>query len=305
MARPRADEVERVACVGGGTIGAGWAAVFLAAGKEVAISDPAPGAERQARAIVDQAWPWLQRLGLAPGASRRRLRFAAGPEEAVAGAQFVQESAPDREELKIALFARLDAACPADTVLASSSSTFLPSRLQSRCRHPQRVAIGHPFAPSYLLPLVEVVGGEATDPAVLDWTCAFYESLGRRVLRLKKEIESYVANRLQHVVFEEAAALVAGGICDWRDIDTAIACGPGLRWAFAGPAACYHLGGGKGGIRHMIDHFGWRRGEEARQRLVGEVEAMYGHLTMDELERWRDENLVVLLDGLKPPPAKD
>ena len=302
MARPQADRIERVACVGGGTIGAGWAAVFLAAGKEVTMSDPAPGAEGRARAIVDQAWPWLERLGLAPGACRQRLRFVASPEEAVARAQFVQESAPDREDLKIALFARIDAACPTWTVLASSSSSFLPTRLQSQCRHPQRVVIGHPFAPSYLLPLVEVVGGQATDPAVMDWACAFYDSIGRRPLRLKKEIEAYIANRLQHVVFDEAASLVEQGICDWRDIDTAVACGPGLRWAFAGPATCYHLGGGKGGVTHMIDHFGWTRGEEARRRLIGEVEAMYGHLTMDALERWRDENLVTLLTGLKPPP---
>ena len=303
MARPEPDEARAIACVGGGYIGAGWAAAFLAAGKDVAMSDPGPDAEAKARAIVDQAWPFLERLGLAEGASRERLRFVATAAEAVDGADFAQESAPDREDLKIALFARMDAAAPADIVLASSSSAFLPTRLQSECHRPERVVVGHPFAPSYLMPLVEVVGGERTDADVLAWAHAFYESVGKKALTLKNEIEAYVANRLQHVVFEEAASLVAAGVCDYRDIDTAMAYGPGLRWAFAGPVSCYHLGGGKGGVRRMIDHFGWKRDEAARDRLVAEVDAMYGHLSMDDLERWRDENLMTMLEGLEPAPV--
>ena len=305
MTRPAPDEIRTVACVGGGTIGAGWAAVFLAAGKDVAMSDPGPDAEARARGLVDQAWPYLERLGLAEGASRERFRFAASVEEAVDGAEFVQESAPDREDLKIGLFARMDAAAPADTVLASSSSAFLPTGLQSECRRPGRVVIGHPFAPSYLMPLVEVVGGERTDPEVLAWAHAFYEAVGKKALTLRNEIEAYVANRLQHAVFEEAASLVAAGVCGYGDIDTAMAHGPGLRWAFAGPVACYHLGGGKGGVRHMIDHFGWKRDEAAKNRLVAEVDAMYGHLPMDALERWRDENLMTMLEGLEPAPRRD
>ena len=304
MTRPDPQHVGKIACVGGGTIGAGWAAVFLAAGRDVVMSDPAPDGEAGARRIVDQAWPFLERLGLAGGAARDRLSFVPSMEEAVSGAEFVQESAPDREDLKIALFEAMDAAAPAGTVLASSSSQFVPSRLQSRCRHPERVVIGHPFAPSYLVPLVEVVGGEGTSPEVLDWTCAFYESVGKKALRLAREIDSYIANRLQHVVFEEAAALVAEGICSYRDIDTAMTFGPGLRWAFAGPVTCYHLGGGKGGVRHMIDHFGWKRDDRARQDLIDAVDSMYGHLDIDDLERWRDENLVAMLQGLEGAPRR-
>ncbi len=305
MTRPGPGQAMNIACVGGGYIGAGWAAVFLAAGRDVVMSDPAPDGEAAARRIIDQAWPFLERLGLARGASRERFRFAGSMEEAVEHADFVQESAPDREDLKIALFEAMDAAAPASTVLASSSSAFLPTRLQSRCRHPERVVIGHPFAPSYLVPLVEVVAGSRTAGDAVAWASAFYESVGKKTLTLRREIESYVANRLQHVVFEEAAALVDEGICTYQDIDTAMTAGPGLRWAFAGPVTCYHLGGGKGGVRHMIDHFGWKRGETARNELVGAIDAMYGHLDIDDLERWRDENLMVMLEGLGKPPRRD
>ena len=305
MTRPAPEKAMNVACVGGGYIGAGWAAVFLAAGRDVVMSDPAHDGEASARRIIDQAWPFLERLGLANGASRERFRFAGSMEEAVESADFVQESAPDREDLKIELFEAMDAAAPAETVLASSSSAFLPTRLQSRCRHPERVVIGHPFAPSYLVPLVEVVAGSETADDVVAWASVFYESVGKKTLTLRREIEAYIANRLQHVVFEEAAALVDEGVCTYQDIDTAMTAGPGLRWAFAGPVTCYHLGGGKGGVRHMIDHFGWKRGESAKNELVGAVDAMYGHLDIDDLERWRDENLMVMLEGLKQPPGRD
>ena len=304
MTRPAPDKVNRIACVGGGYIGAGWAAAFLAAGKDVVMSDPGPDAEAKARVVIDQAWQYLEGLGLASGASRDRFSFAASVEEAVGDADFVQESAPDREDLKIALFAQMDAAARPDTVLASSSSAFIPTNLQSECKHPERVIIGHPFAPSYLIPLVEIVGGKKTDPAVMDWAFDFYEAVGKKSMKLKNEIEAYVANRIQHVVFEEAASLVAEGICDYEDIDTAVAYGPGLRWAFAGPVTCYHLGGGKGGVRHMIDHFGWKRDDKAKDDLIGAVDNMYGHLSMDELERWRDENLMVMLKNFKPVPGK-
>lgn len=304
MTRPLPTDAKTIACVGGGYIGSGWAACFLAAGKDVVMSDPGPDAEAKARVVIDQAWPYLEKLGLAKGARRDRFRFAASVKDAVAEADFVQESAPDREDLKIELFAEMDAHARPDTVLASSSSAFVPSNLQSKCKHPERVVIGHPFAPSYLIPLVEVVGGKKTSPDAMQWAFDFYESVGKKSMMLKNEIEAYVANRIQHVVFEEAASLVADGICTYDDIDTAVAYGPGLRWAFAGPVTCYHLGGGKGGIRHMIDHFGWKRDEQAKKDLLDSVDSRYGHLDIAELERWRDDNLLAILQGLNPVPAK-
>ena len=208
MTRPEPENVERVACVGTGTIGGGWAAYFLSRGMDVIATDPGNDARETLERIVTGAWPKLESLGLAPGADPGRLRFTTSVEEAVDQAQFVQESAPDKEDLKIELFERIAGAAPADTVISSSSSKFLPSRLSTRATHPERCIVGHPFAPSYLIPLVEVVGGEKTSDEVLDWAVRFYRHAGKRPLRLKKEIEAYVANRIQHAVLAEAANLM-------------------------------------------------------------------------------------------------
>jgi 3-hydroxyacyl-CoA dehydrogenase len=302
MPRPQPSQVERVACVGAGTIGAGWAAYFLSRGLEVTATDPDPDGERKLRRFVDRAWPQLEILGLAAGADRSKLSFVAGVEEAVADAQFVQESAPDRLELKQDLFEVMGAASRPDTVLSSSSSEFIPSDLAVRCAHPQRCIVGHPFAPSYLMPLVEVVGGRDTTGEVMDWSIAFYTHIGKVALRLKKEIESYIANRLQFAVFEEMHNLVDQGICDYDDVDTAMRYGPGLRWAFAGPLLCLHMGGGQGGLGGFIDHFGWSGPEHLESKARSEVETLYGAHSMDDIEAWRDGNLQLMLKGLKPAP---
>jgi carnitine 3-dehydrogenase len=304
MARPNPNDVNRIACVGAGAIGGGWAAFFLARGMDVAATDPGPDAEARLRQIVDAAWPSLEKSGLEPGASRDRLRFTADLDDAVAGADFIQESAPDDEELKMDLFRRIDAAAPADVVIASSSSRFLTTRMASRCAHPERCILGHPFAPSYLLPLVEVMGGERTDPAVVDWTVAFYEAAGKVTIRLRKEIEYYVANRLQQVVGAEMHRLVEAGICDYRDVDAAMVYGPGLRWAFAGPLMCANMAGGQGGIRGSIAHWGWHGPAALEKVAIGAVDEMTDGLSMDEIEAWRDDNLLMMLKALNPLPGK-
>ena len=303
MARPAPEEVKRVACVGTGTIGGGWAAYFLSRGLDVVASDPAPEAWVSLRERIDAAWPKLERLGLAAGASRERLRFEPDLAAAVAEAEFVQESVPDYEDLKMEIFERLDAAAPADAVLSSSSSQFLPTRIASRCRVPGRCIVGHPFTPSYLLPLVEVVGGERTDPAVLDWSVGFFEHLGKHALRLRNEIEYYVSNRLQKVVDEEIQRLVEAGVCNFAEADRAVVWGPGLRWAFMGPLLCRHLGGGRGGIRGTIAHFGWSGPEHLKEQAIEEAESMTGHADMAALESWRDDNLLLMLESFKGLPA--
>ena len=299
MARPAPTEVKRIACVGSGTIGGGWATYFLSKGFDVVATDPGPDAKENLHRLLDFAWPKVMQLDPAPDAAKERLTFTADLEEAVADADFIQESAPDYEDLKIDLFERIGKAARPDTVIASSSSVFLPSRLASKCANPQRCVVGHPFAPSYLLPLVEVVGGEKTDPAVMDWAMAFYDGIGKKALRLKKEIESYISNRLQHVVGEEAARLVEAGVCDYDDIDVAVAYGPGMRWAFAGPAMCSHLGGGKGGLEHMIEHFGWSYSEAAKANMYASVERMSKGKDIDALENWRDANLLAQMKHVK------
>jgi len=302
MTRPDPHALRHVACVGCGTIGAGWAALFLARGLDVTATDPGEDAEARLRARIARIWPKLETLGLDAGASQERLRFVASVEDCVRDAGFVQESAPDDEALKVELLARVDAACGADVVIASSSSKFLPSRLAARCGHPRRVAIGHPFVPSYLVPLVEIVGAADADPQALAWLDGFYRRLGKTPITLKKEIEAYVANRLQFVLLEEAARLVADGVCDWMDVETAVTKGPGFRWPVQGPVLHRHLGGGPGGVRHMIAHFGWRAAPETMQPFIDTVDRRWGHVPMEELEDWRDENLLLMLKGLKEAP---
>jgi carnitine 3-dehydrogenase len=298
--RPDPQQIRHVACIGAGTIGAGWAAYFLSRGLSVAVTDPGSGAEALLHRIIDESWPSLEALGLPAGADRGKVKFFPTVAEAVKGAEFVQESAPDRLELKTALLAEVDGLLPPEIVIASSTSTFLPSALGAKCKHPERIIVGHPFAPAHLLPLVEVVGSEATPPEILDWACAFYAALGKRPLRLKKEIQSFIANRLQYAIQDEANRLIDAGVCDYADIDTAMTQGIGLRWAFMGPALCAHLGGGKGGLKHRLEHLGWRGSEQTKASLSAAVENLAGATPMDDLERWRDANLVAQRRALKP-----
>lgn len=249
-------EVRRVAVVGTGVIGASWVAYFLARGLEVSATDPMPGAEEKLRAAVARHWPSLEELGLAPGASPERLRFSASLEEALQGADFVQENGPEREDLKINLFQRMDAALPAHVVLASSSSGLLMSRVQAACRHPGRVVLGHPFNPPHLIPLVEVIGGAQTSPEAVQAALAFYTAIGKKAIHVRKEVKGHIANRLQAALWREAFHLVEQGVASTEDIDTAIAYGPGLRWALMGPYLNLHMSGGEGGIGHMLDHLG-------------------------------------------------
>lgn len=251
------DRIERVAIVGTGVIGASWAAHFLAHGLDVVATDPAPDAERRLRADVAAHWPTLSRFGLAPDASPDRLAFHADLATAVRDADFVQENGPEREAVKHELYAVLDAATRPDVVLASSSSGLLPSVIARGCaEHPERVVIGHPFNPPHLIPLVEVVPGERTAPDAVDRAFAFYEQVGKRPIKLRQELPGHVANRLQAALWQEAYSLVERGVATVADIDTAIAHGPGLRWAVLGPFVNQHLSGGPGGLAHVLEHLG-------------------------------------------------
>ncbi len=213
--------VRRVAVIGAGTIGASWAANFLARGLAVTASDPAPEGEAFLRRYVAEAWPVLSRLGLAPDASPDRLTFTRDPLEAVIDADFVQESGPEREDAKIELFRRLDAVLGGEVVIASSSSGLLISRLQAGCRYPGRCVIGHPFNPPHLIPLVEVVGGAATSPDVIARAMAFYAALGKKPIHIRKEVAGHLANRLQAALWREAVHLVAEGVAEVADVDAA------------------------------------------------------------------------------------
>jgi carnitine 3-dehydrogenase len=245
--------VRRVAIVGTGTIGASWATHYLAHGLDVVATDPAPGAEAALRAYVGEAWEAATTLGLAPGASADRLTFVADMRQAVAEADFVQENAPERPPLKVRLVAEIDDASPVDAIIASSSSAITMSEIQAQCRHAERTVIGHPFNPPHLIPLVEVVGGARTAADTVDAAIAFYASVGKRPIRLNKELPGHVANRLQAALYREVAHLIDEDVLDVRDADDAVSWGPGLRWGVMGPSLLWHLGGGDGGIEHFME----------------------------------------------------
>jgi carnitine 3-dehydrogenase len=300
-------EIARVAVIGAGVIGSGWAARFLANGLDVIAADPAPDGEARMRAGVANAWPALEQRGLAQGASPDRLEFRAKATDAVTDADFVQESAPEDEKLKRELLAALDAATPDHVVIASSSSGFLPTRLQADCVHPERVLIGHPFHPVYLLPLVEIVGGERTGPEAKQLAENFYGSIGMRPLHVRTEIEGYIGNRLQEAVWREALQLIADGVANTEEIDAAITLGPGLRWSFMGPFLTYHTAGGEGGMTHTLEHFGltrdhsWTESEvdEIKRQLIEGTKAQSAGKTIAELDRARDECLIQIQDAIE------
>jgi 3-hydroxyacyl-CoA dehydrogenase len=248
--------IRRVAIIGTGVIGASWTSLFLAQGLDVVATDVAPGAEAKLRDFVNHAWPALEELGLAPGASRDRLTFKAVLEDAVQGADLVQENGPERIDFKRELYGKLDALLPATTLIASSSSGLTMSEIQKACpNHPERCFIGHPFNPPHLIPLVELVSGAQTSKETIDRAAAFYDGLGKRTVRLNKEVPGHVANRLAAALLREVMYLVDEDVISVGDVDAAISYGPGLRWGVMGPMMLYHLGGGAGGIDHWFDQF--------------------------------------------------
>ena len=299
--------IRHVAVVGTGVIGASWAAFFLARGLDVTATDPAPGAEQRLREAVQRHWPTMQRMGLVDGASPGRLRFDAELERALDGCDFVQESGPERADFKADLYARMDAATPPQVLLASSSSGLPVSGMQVRCKTPQRVVLGHPFNPPHLIPLVEVGGGDATSPDSIQRAMDFYAALGKRPIHVRCEIAGHIANRLQAALWREAFHLVEQGVASVSDIDTAIAHGPGLRWALMGPFMNLHLSGGQGGMQHLLEHLGgpieswWRDlGNPAmtaalKDSVVQGVAEARGMRREEELERTRDELLTDLI----------
>src|SRR3954454_20077541 len=301
--------IHRVAIIGTGAIGASWTALFLANGLDVVATDIAPDAETSLRRFVKAAWPALERLGLAPGASQSRVTITADLPAAVRDADFVQENGPERIDFKKKLYRQLDEILPAEVIIASSSSGLTMSEIQSECRlHPERCVIGHPFNPPHLVPLVEIVGGAKTSEATIQRAAEFYTSLGKQTVRLRKEVPGHVANRLQAALAREVYYLVAEGVVSAADVDTALCWGPGLRWGIMGNMMLNHLGGGQGGIEHFFQQFtgpmtAWWKvlGQpvltpEVQKTLIDSVHAEVGSRSISELEAQRDEILLGLVE---------
>jgi carnitine 3-dehydrogenase len=304
------DAVRTVTCVGAGVIGGGWAAYFLSRGYQVRAWDPAPDAAARLRHLVDQAWPALTELGLATGAGRDNLVVTAELADAVAGTDFVQESAPEDLDLKIKLLADIDAVTAPHVVVSSSTSGYGMSEMQGACANPERTVVGHPFNPPYLIPLVEVVGGKATSADVVAWTSDFYRAAGKSVITMDREVPGFIANRLQEALWREALHMVAEGEATVEQIDLSITDGPGLRWPVQGPMLTFHLAGGQGGMAHMLDHFGpslqspWTRLVAAeltpglRDAVVDGCEREAAGRSIDDLVAERDAGVIAVLRAL-------
>jgi carnitine 3-dehydrogenase len=310
MTRPAPGEVRTVTCIGAGVIGGGWVAYFLAHGYRVAAWDPAEDAEARLRHLVAAAWPALIELGLSDGASIDNLTVEHDLAAACAQADFIQESAPEDLELKRTLLADIDAATPVDVVISSSTSGYGMSEMQTKCAHPERTVVGHPFNPPYLIPLVEVVGGVATSPEAVAWASDFFRYAGKSVITMDHEVPGFIANRLQEALWREALHMVAAGEATVEQIDLSITDGPGLRWPVQGPMLTFHLAGGQGGMAHMLDHFGpslqspWTRlvaaelTPELRDAVVDGCEREADGRSIDDLVAERDRGVIAILRAL-------
>jgi carnitine 3-dehydrogenase len=304
-------QVRNVTCIGAGPIGAGWSASFLARGYRVTAYLHDMAEEASLRSLIDNAWISLESLGLAEGASRDRLHCTSNLEEAVANTEFVQESAPENLELKQHLYKRLGELVPENIVIASSTSGLPMTDIQAKCRSPQRTVVGHPFNPPYLLPLVEVVGGDNTDPRAVQWLMDFYRLTGKAPLALSREIPGFIATRLQEAMWREVLHMVDNGEATPEQIDFAIVNGPGPRWAMMGPCLTYHIGGGEGGMAYCLEQFGpslklpWTRLEapeltdELRKRLIDGATGVAADRDYTALNRERDLGLVAISKALE------
>lgn len=304
-------DIKRIAVIGAGVIGAGWATRCIVRGIDVVAADPGPDAEAKLRASVENARPAAVELYGSPEVAPGTLTFVNSVRKAVEVADFIQENAPEREDLKRKLHAEIDAAARPDAIIASSSSGLMPSVIQADCEHPERVLIGHPFNPVYLLPLCEVVGGSKTSADNIQRACAFYTSIGMYALHVRKEIEGYLSDRLQEAMWREILHLVNDGVATTGELDDAIKFGPGLRWAVMGTSMIFHLAGGEGGMRHMLDQFGpalklpWTRleapelSEELIERMVEGTREQADGRSVKELERLRDNCLIDIMRALR------
>ncbi|MDE0121225.1 MAG: 3-hydroxyacyl-CoA dehydrogenase NAD-binding domain-containing protein [bacterium] len=305
-------DVGVVGLVGTGVIGKGWAVRALSRGWEVVATDPAPGAAEGLMAFVERAWPAATALGLYPGARPDRVRFVDGIEEVAGRTDLVVESVSEREELKKEVALQIDRALAADVLICSSSSGLLPSRLQAGLRHPERYLVAHPFNPVYILPLVELCGGRLTSPGALAAAKAIYEDLGMHPLVVRNEIEGYLSDRLQEAMWREALWMVSDGVATTDELDQAIIYGPGLRWAGMGTMLTFHLAGGSGGMRHMLEHFGpalelpWTRlkapplTERLSESLISGIDEQAAGRSVAELEQLRDGFLISVMRALRP-----
>ncbi|HTT27672.1 MAG TPA: carnitine 3-dehydrogenase [Solirubrobacteraceae bacterium] len=301
-----------VGLLGGGVIGGGWAARFLLNGVAVRLFDPSPSAERRVREMLDNARRAYRSLTMVPLPAEGELSFVTSIEDAVEGAEFVQESAPERLEVKRDLLRQASRAADAGALICSSTSGIRPTLMQASIHGPDRLVVGHPFNPVYLVPLVEVCGGEQTADAAVEGARRVYEALGMHPLVIRREVDGFVADRMLEALWREALWLVHDDVATAAELDDAIRYGAGLRWAFMGTFLTYRIAGGEEGMRHFLSQFGpalkapWTKlmnvpelNPQLVEKLAAQSDEQAGEAGTRELERWRDGCLVAILQGLR------
>jgi carnitine 3-dehydrogenase len=304
--------IKQAAIIGGGVIGAGWISRLIENGIDVTVYDPAADAADKVDAVLVNSRYAYSKLTGAPRCSEGSVQFCDSIAEAVASAELIVESVPERLDIKQSVYAEIETAAASDALIASSTSGIMPSDLQAQMQHPERLLVAHPFNPVYLLPLVELVGGRRTSMETIERAREIYHSVGMHPLHVKKEIEAFIADRLLEAVWRESLWLVKDGIATTEDVDDAVRYGFGLRYAQMGVFDTYRVAGGEAGMRHFMAQFGpclkwpWTKlmdvpefSDELVDLIAGQSDAQSGHMSIREMERIRDDNLIAILHGLK------
>jgi len=304
--------IKQAAIIGGGVIGAGWIARLIENGIDVVIYDPADNAEQKVDAVLINSRYAYSKLTSVPRRNEGRVDYADSVELAVKNAELIVESVPERLDIKQSVYAEIENSASIEAIIASSTSGIMPSDLQAKMQHPERLLVAHPFNPVYLLPLVELVGGKNTSAETIERARAIYDFLGMHPLHVKKEIAAFIADRLLEAVWRESLWLVKDGIATTQDVDDAVRFGFGLRYAQMGVFDTYRIAGGEAGMRHFMAQFGpclkwpWTRlmdvpefNDELVDLIAGQSDQQSGHMSIREMERIRDDNLIAILHGLK------
>lgn len=308
------EQPRRIGLVGTGSVGSGWAAIYLARGFDVIACDPSPDAETRLRAFIADTWDALQRIGFATEkrVPEDKLSFVSDASAVAAASDFVQENAPENLALKQAVYAEIEEAAPPTLVIGSSTGGIPPTQLQAKMRNPERLIVCHPFNPPHLIPLVEIIGGESTAPGVVDWALRFFAALGKKPIRIDKEVTAFLTNRLQFALLREAVHCVAEGIASPQAIEDAMRYGLGPRWAVMGALTTLTLAGGEGGMPHVLtiapelqkwmDACGTPKltDPEVQKKLVAAAEDITRGRALPELIAWRNQRLVDLLRAVGP-----
>ena len=304
------EKVKNISSIGGGPIGGGWTAFFLSKGYNVKSYLHEPKEKEMFMKIVKTAWKSLKKLGLTKNASLNNLSVTCDLKKSLEGSHFVQESAPEKLELKQDLYYEMGEILPKNIIISSSTSGFMMSDIQKKCNSPERTIIGHPFNPPYILPLVEIVGGKKSSKLAVKWAYDFYKFSGKEPLKLKKEIPGFVATRLQEALWREALHMVDNGEASPEDIDIALINGPAPRMVIQGQCMAFHVACGEGGMATNLDQFGpalkwpWTRlkapelTSELRDKMVNGCNAMAGNINFEDLVSSRDNAIVKVLNAI-------